>query len=885
MMPELRLKNYQQMALEKLRDYFKFCVRFDSAELAFTEIYKNDNYSTKIPSYNTALEELKGLPYVCLRLPTGAGKTILASHTPGVALRHLLYADRCVVLWLVTSETILRQTLDALKEQNHPYRIALERGVGAVTIMNIDQAIGINRAKLNGDTVVIVSTIQAFRRDKPEWLRVHRDSSANMDIFERWGEQPEDIKARLEKLEGGDRPLYSLANALCLRRPVVIVDEAHNAKTPLSFETLAKIYPSCIIEFTATPKESSNVIHTVSAAELDAEEMIKMPIRLETRPQWKELLSDAIRTRDRLEQQARKEQIEKHGDYIRPVMLLQAQKINEEITYHVLFECLKSDYNIPEEQIAIATSDKDTLLDQDVMSPDCPLRYIITVDKLREGWDCPFAYVLTTVREMKSSTAIEQILGRVMRLPYARKKKIDDLNRAYAFSVSDHIQAALGNLRESLVEIGFEKTEVKNMVLPSMQSSETGDFFGFNNISEFPAITVHVPESLNINSLSENARRIVSYEEATETLIISAPMTEPVMQELKAIYKTPEGIKAVNKAYNDSQKLNRERSPVEMGIKFDVPLLCYKQGDFLEPFEEIHFLDHPWDLKSCDASLSEKEFPSERTKAETGEVFQEEGHLRTRFVSLIQEQMERISNERGWSQARLVKWLDENIIHKDISHVETGVFLTSVINYLITERVFMLDDLVYEKYRLKDALEKKIDNYRKAAHKKVFQTLLIDESPLVVELQNPMALFSYTKYPHSYGTHNRYRGNHIFKKHFYPNLYELQSEGEEFECACFIDSIQEIECWVRNIPRLPDLSFWLQTSTDRCYPDFVCKLKDGRILALEYKSERDWSNDDSREKRQIGELWELRSNGSCLFIMPNGKKFDEIQEKTSMRSG
>ena len=42
---------------------------------------------------------------------------------------------------------------------------------------------------------------------------------------------------------------------------------------------------------------------------------------------------------------------------------------------------------------------------------DCPIRYIVTVEKLREGWDCPFAYVLGSVGNVATETAVEQLLG------------------------------------------------------------------------------------------------------------------------------------------------------------------------------------------------------------------------------------------------------------------------------------------------------------------------------------------------------------------------------------------------------------------------------------------------------------------------------------------
>jgi len=71
----------------------------------------------------------------------------------------------------------------------------------------------------------------------------------------------------------------------------------------------------------------------------------------------------------------------------------------------------------------------------------------------------------------------------------------------------------------------------------------------------------------------------------------------------------------------------------------------------------------------------------------------------------------------------------------------------------------------------------------------------------------------------------------------------------------------------------------LQTSTDKFYPDFVCLLNDVRYLVVEYKGEDRWSDDDSKEKREIGELWEARSEGLCLFIMPKGKDFEAIRAK------
>src|SRR5690606_15423605 len=151
--------------------------------------------------------------------------------------------------WLVPSNAILSQTLAALKDRGHPYRQALEAAVGSVAVMDVGEALYLSRSTLDTATVVIVATIQSFRVEDTTGRKVYEDNGALMDLF---SGVPEEVAAGLERFEN-EVPKRSLANLLRLRRPVVIVDEAHNARTGLSFETLARLRPSCIIEFTATP--------------------------------------------------------------------------------------------------------------------------------------------------------------------------------------------------------------------------------------------------------------------------------------------------------------------------------------------------------------------------------------------------------------------------------------------------------------------------------------------------------------------------------------------------------------------------------------------------------------------------------------------------------
>ncbi|KAF7964139.1 hypothetical protein AWV80_02040 [Cupriavidus sp. UYMU48A] len=123
-----------------------------------------------------------------------------------------------------------------------------------------------------------------------------------------------------------------------------------------------------------------------------------------------------------------------------------------------------------------------------------------------------------------------------------------------------------------------------------------------------------------------------------------------------------------------------------------------------------------------------------------------------------------------------------------------------------------------------------------------------------------------------YPARNLYRGSYEFNKHYYSEVHDLREKtqagqnSEEFLCAMAIDSHPKVKQWVRNIEKQEKFSFWLPTSTDYFYPDFVAELEDGRILVVEYKGEPYKTNDDSREKLQVGYQWEHSSGGRCLFV-------------------
>jgi len=892
----IALKDYQHRVLDSLREFFRLCSRDKSPANAFSAVCASNNRSGQyVPIHAAGLSH--DMPYICLRVPTGGGKTLLACYTAGLAMTELLHADRAVILWLVPSNTILDQTADALRDTRHPYRRALEISCGAVEVLTLEEALNLSRASVDGQTVVIVSTVQAFRVEDPSSRKVYSQNGAFQEhLLNVPGERLEDL------LKGPDgKPVPSLVNMLRLRRPVVIVDEAHNVRSDLSFSALGDVMPSCIVEFTATPdfeRNPSNVLHHVSAAELKAANMVKLPLRVVIRhpSQREQLLADAVSLRADLEKLALTE-AQATGEYLRPVMLIQAERVD---ACEPLRDKLVNDFGIAREEIKISVGAKDDLKDAgDMASPKCNVRFIITVQKLREGWDCPFAYVLCSLKETRSVTAIEQIVGRILRLPNARPKTQPDLNCSYALSVSDSLPEVLHELRLALESNGFTKAEAERIILPAPQ--------GMLPLGAQPQTLRLDPCEIDANVAEAQEAALfgkIRISAETGSITVLVPLDAGETEKVASCARTPEArarvialveqVKEADKTFGGSGQ-PRALTPYQMRLDFNVPLLCIKEGDLLQEFEKTHLLEHPWRLGSKDGSLDSSYDPTRRptlasgnldvgTKGEVKADVVRENEEPCDFIVRLHQQTLALGNISGadWTADNLITWIDRRIDHEDIPLAESVAFLRKVINGLMAGHGLTdVGPLVFDRIRLLDNIQERIAEHRNNERKAAYQQFLDLGSCLAVSDSHAIN-FKEISYEPSWV----YDGSFEFRKHYFgPKPGELQETTnagqltEEFKCAQYLDSkLPGLRFWVRNLARR-STSFRLQTSTDWFYPDFVCQLEDGRVLVIEYKGKHLAEAPDASEKQSIGNLWAARSNGRCLFAMPSNGNYEEIANR------
>ncbi len=442
----MELKRYQKTALETLEQFLRG-LRDHGLKFSFMA-------ATERP-YNS--DAFGGIPFVCVKIPTGGGKTLVACHAVekimDIALQNKM--DRGIVLWFTPSEAIKTQTLKKFKDRKDPHRGALDEAFeNKVRIFSNEEALSIRKEDVSQNLCIVIASLEAFRKEKSlqKKYKVYQENGALMSHFANIEEQD-----FLERDREGT-VITSLANVVRLSNPLIVIDEGHKTATQLSIDFIKDLNPSFIIEYTATPRSGSNILVQVHAAELKVEDMVKIPIVLESAAQWQNALTRGIEKRIELEKEAKKMK----GEYIRPIALLQAQPKNKD-GHSVTVDEMKKfllERKIEADEIAIKTSEKNELEGVDLFSDTCKIRYIITVNALAEGWDCSFAYVLVSVANLGSKIAVEQIIGRIIRLPYAKKKANEDFNRSYVFASARNFNEAADQIISGLETNGYSRSDL-----------------------------------------------------------------------------------------------------------------------------------------------------------------------------------------------------------------------------------------------------------------------------------------------------------------------------------------------------------------------------------------------------------------------------------------
>lgn len=467
----MELKEYQQKALSQVKGYLEAIdkeIKSGNIKHASLDAWLNVGLKNYQERQNGLCQDL---PNFCLKIPTGGGKTFLAVKAIDLINTIFLKKRTGLILWVVPTNQIYQQTIKSLRNRDHPYRQHLDIASGGQTLI-LEKTDRFSPLDVTQNLCVLMLMLPSAARQNKETLRMFRDSGGFGDFFpaeddilghQKLSEQIPNLDCF--SMENGfwrKQIKTSLGNTLRTLSPVIILDEGHKAYSEIAQNTLRGFNPSLILELSATPVSTSNILVDIKGMDLNREEMIKLDLHIINKvdPDWKNTLLSAVEKRNKLEEGAKNYEANTNIN-IRPICLIQVERTGKDqrsgrfIHSEDAREYLIKIAGIPEEQVKVTSSELKEIEGIDLMARDCPVRYIITKYALQEGWDCAFAYVLTVLTNPSSKNNLTQLVGRILRQPFARKTKIKELDESYVFAFQQKTAGLLANIKDGFEQEGL----------------------------------------------------------------------------------------------------------------------------------------------------------------------------------------------------------------------------------------------------------------------------------------------------------------------------------------------------------------------------------------------------------------------------------------------
>lgn len=865
----MELKNYQKTVMNDLSLFLETIDESNDINKAWMSYWTQKDImigTNGVPGYKN---KIPGTPHVCMKVPTGGGKTFMACSSVRRIFDHMPPDKPKVVVWLVPSDSILTQTIRTLSDPQHPYRQRLDMDfAGKVGIYTKEMLL--NGQNFLPDTIretltVCVLSYASLRIDskKKDVRKVYQE---NGNLF-RFAEYFDDKSVLL-----ADTPDTALIQVLRFLSPVTVVDESHNAGSSLSVEMLDNLNPSFILELTATPRSTSNIISYVDARELKKENMVKLPVVVFNRNNRQTVIEDAINLRANIEKQALADQAA-GGKYIRPIVLFQAQPNTSEDseTFDKIRDLLIA-MGIPKEQIAVKTSKVDDIGNTDLMSDTCEIRYIITVNALKEGWDCPFAYILASLANKTSKVDVEQILGRILRQPYTRQHKAPLLNTSYVLTSSNDFRATLDGIVDALNKSGFsrkdyrvaeevpvqeepapepsyEQMDIESMPINEPDEPEISETDGNDSFDDINPEQVH-QAIVSAGGEVDTAEAGEENEELTAMIATATQQTENYNREVQ---ETPDVSGFVGGELGDMLKQNAIQQQYREEVKdLKIPQFYIKCqpdlfGNDLEILEPEN-LSEGFSLIGQDAQVS--------FELATGEMYkvdlQAEGEAVPKYKRASKTDSEYIQRylESLPQESRIKHCTDAiaGLINRNNRYATAEVedYVRRCVANMTDDELAMMETAI-PVYANK--IQKKIDSleesYRSAQFKKWLDSgkIVCKESYAPQQVITPANTTDSIPY----------------------SLYEAEKDDMNNFERQLIDVVvgtDNIRWWHRIIDRK---DFRVNGYFNH-YPDFMVMTKSGKLLLIEAKGDY-LDGDDSKTKLELGRKWQEQAGRMFRYFM------------------
>lgn len=852
----MEMKTYQKKVIADLTRYLELLNQTGRMAAAYQQLWEEKNVPVGFGGLPRYQDILPGVPNLCFKVPTGGGKTFLAANAVKPIFDALPVMKAKVVVWLVPSDAILVQTLGALKNPDHPYRQKIDVDFGSRVEVYTKQELlngqNFNMTAVSEQLSIMVLSYDSFRGRK-EALKAKRENSNLAPMAKALGTPENPIE------DADETALLQIINQLS---PLVIVDESHHARSNLSKEMLKNFNPCFVLDLTATPTRESNIVSFVDAVQLKGEHMVKLPVIVYNRDSQQEVLADAVDLRNRLEQQAQAEMV-KTGLYIRPLVLFQAQpKGKEDSTTFTKLRDKLVEAGIPAEQIAIKTAEVNELKNIDLMRADCPIRYIITVNALKEGWDCPFAYILATLANKTSQVDVEQILGRILRQPHTRRHLQPALNMSYVLTSSNDFKTTLDGIVRGLYSAGFtdhdcrvaavseqvaasdEPEQLPTAPLSTQEikddpgSSEPEAFLGFDpgrlgqdlKLREQPGVTTSVAAMLDTAQKEQAA-----FETALNTTAVDHPF-----------YGIPPEVQDKMRHYHINDEFITETRALRLPQFFmTVADSLFAEG-YAVRLEKEH-LAEGFTLKGKPYPVDFDQADDEMVKIDIND---HEGSTPKVYKMSKTDQLFFKEQFSQYSTDQKVKTCKE-IIHRQLNKMD--LVDAGELRYYVEMIVDQMDKETLA------ALEKSPQGF--AVKIKKYVTGLLEEHNMT-QFDRWLEVGRIICQPH-YQLPEVIAPLHSTTT-FGGSLYQAEEavNGFEYELVMLLTGLTNIKWWHRNISRH---GFFINGFVNH-YPDFMVMTNSGKMVLIETKGDH-LENRETKQKLVLGRAWQNAAGPQYKYFM------------------
>lgn len=858
----MELKPYQQQVINDISLFLDHVQITKDINEAFYNFWSKHPRTPLFPFTGTAIEpyknNVKRVPHVCAKVPTAGGKTFMACNALKTIFDHFTLDKPKAVVWLVPSITILDQTIKNLKDTAHPYRQKINSHFGnKVEIFDkqtLLQGTGFNANTVKEQLSIMVFSFDSLRAKNKEDRKVFQENG-NLQSF--------------ENLLGTETEI-TLGSVIKYLNPVVVVDESHNAESELSVDMLKEINPCFILDLTATPRNNSNIISFIDALDLKRENMVKLPVIVYNHQDKTEVINSALQLQRRLEFQAVEEE-KKGGKYIRPIVLFQCQPKNgkeflteeeEKTNVQKLKEKLL-ELKIPENQIKIKTATINEIKGIDLMSKACGVRFIITINALKEGWDCPFAYILASLADKSSAVDVEQILGRVLRQPYVMKHSFPLLNLSYVLTASSKFLDTLDNIVKGLNKAGFSDRDFK---LSNNETNIKNQTSPLDQLIEFPKST-NISDDIDISRINVPSAdtSTPSVSEIEKTAIQQSNEFEQTVTEIdeKNLPTLPNEIQQLVRTYNVKEVFHETAEKISIPqFYLKVPsnnLFGIKEEESL--LEKENLLDG-FALSKADTNIPFSSITSELYKVDLDETKKEHTPTFIRLDGPVKESVLSYILDPARLESR-VKNLTKRIM-VSVGHInpipdkQLEKFITRILEDFNDERFV---DFANNEYTYIDKIKEKIKELSDAYAERKFREFLDTDK---IYIKNSFT-FPKTISP---GETSKDITKSLYEKEGSMNSYEERVINE-------IGNMQNIAFWTRNIERK---GFRINGFINH-YPDFIIHTKSNKTILLETKGD----HLDAEQKIRLGELWASKAGPHYKYFMvyekrqvPRAYKFEDF---------